>query len=131
MSFVCALMCLQHGLVCDLWYTSSTCLLFVRQFVFHIGWSVICGIIQVCVFCLCANVSSTWISLWSWLFLKYESFVCALICLPHGLVCDLWYNSSTVLVYAIMCLSHGLVCYLCYTSSMCLLFVRLCVFHMG
>ena len=75
-------------------------------------------------FCLCANVSSTWISLWSWLFLKYESFVCALKCLPHELVCDLWYNSSTVLVYAIMCLSHGLVCYLCYTSSMCLLFVH-------
>ena len=96
------------------------------------GWSVICGINKVCVyclcanvsstrvglwsvlcfkyvsFCLCANVSSTWISLWPWLFLKYESFVCALICLPHEFVCDLWYN-----------------------SSMCFLSVRLCVFRMG
>ena len=99
MSFVFAFMCLPDRLVCDLWYGSSMCLLFVRQCVFHMGWSVICGIIQVCVFCLCANVSSTWVGLWSVVYFKYVSFVCALMCLPHGLVCDLWYNSSTCLLF--------------------------------
>ena len=29
-SFVCALMCLPHGLVCDLCYISSTCFVSVR-----------------------------------------------------------------------------------------------------
>ena len=72
------------------------------------GWSVICGIIRVRVFCLCANVSSTMVGLWSVVYCKYVYFVCALMCLPQGLVCDLWYNSST-----------------------CLLSVRLCVLQMG
>ena len=72
------------------------------------GWSVICGIIKVRVFCLCANVSSTSVGLWSEVYFKYVYFVFALMCLPHGFVCDLWYN-----------------------SGMCLLSVRLFVFRMG
>ena len=54
----------------------------------------ICGILQVCVFCLCANVSSKWVGLLSVVWFKYVSLVCALMCLPHVLVCDLWYDSS-------------------------------------
>ena len=85
-SFVCALMCLPHGLVCDLWYNFSMCLLsvrlcvfhmcwsviggmvqarvfFVRLCVFYMCWSVVCGMLQVRVFSLCANVSSIWVGL--------------------------------------------------------------------
>ena len=61
----------------------------------------ICGIIQVCVFCLCAYVSSTWVGLLSVVYFKHVPFVCGLMCLPHGQVCDL-----------------------CYTLSMCILSVR-------
>ena len=46
-------------------------------------------------------MSSTWVGLLSVVYFKHVSFVCGLMCLPHGQVCDL-----------------------CYTLSMCILSVR-------